>query len=143
MLLFNWKCHYTTFNGTSFHLYLKTGKEHVMNNSSKELAWDSSEPSWDAIDLIGSLTRSKAIWKNPELLNLVESTPSPNKAFNVVLQRTGSRKKALAARWYRIAMRDYGEQTPGALVSILELPQGVAQLEMLLTKTPTTSLKMG
>ena len=27
----------------------------------------------DAIELIGFLTRSKAIWKNPELLKLVEA----------------------------------------------------------------------
>lgn len=107
-----------------------------MNDSSKEPARDPSEPSWDTISLVGSLTRSKAIWKNPSLLKLVESAPSPTKAFSVVLQQTGSRRKALAARWYRIAMRDHGEQTPGALVSILQSPQGAARLEMLLTKNP-------
>ena len=94
------------------------------------------EPSWMAIDLVGMLTRSKAIWKNPELLKLVEGTPSPNKAFSVVLQHTGSRRKAKAARWYRMAMRDYGEHSPGALVSVLQSPQGAARLEMLLTKNP-------
>lgn len=97
---------------------------------------DSFEPSNLAIDLVGMLTRSKAIWKNPELLNLVEGTPSPNKAFCVVLKNTGSRRKAIAARWYRMAMRDYGEHSPGALVSILQSPQGAARLELLLTKNP-------
>ena len=97
---------------------------------------DSYEPSNLAIDLVGMLTRSKAIWKNPELLKLVESTPSPNKAFNVVLQHTGSQRKAKSARWYRMAMRDYGEHSPGALVSILQSPRGAARLEVLLTENP-------
>lgn len=97
---------------------------------------DYQEPSDLAVDLVGMLTRSKAIWKNPELLNLVESTPSPNKAFSVVLKHTGSQRKAKAARWYRMAMRDYGEHSPGALVSILQSPQGAARLEWLLTENP-------
>lgn len=97
---------------------------------------DSYEPSNLAIDIVGMLTRSKAIWKNPELLKLVEGTPSPNKAFNVVMKRTGSQRKAKAARWYRMAMRDYGDLSPGALVSIIQSPQGAARLEMLLTENP-------
>lgn len=97
---------------------------------------DEFEPSVDAILLVGMLTRSKAIWKNPELLKLVEGTPSPNKAFNVVFQATGSQRKAKAARYYRMAMRDYGESTPGALVAILQSPQGAAKLERLFTENP-------
>jgi len=97
---------------------------------------DSFEPSGLAIDLVGMLTRSKAIWRNPKLLNLVEGTPSPSKAFSVVFEHTGSRRKAVAARWYRMAMRDYGEHSPGALVSILQSPQGAARLEKLLTENP-------
>jgi len=81
---------------------------------------DEFEPSVDAILLVGMLTRSKAIWKNPELLKLVEATPSPNKAFKVIFQKTGSQRKAKAARYYRMAMRDYGAE----------------KLERLLTENP-------
>ena len=97
---------------------------------------DSFEPSDLAVEIVGLLTRSKAIWKNPDLLKLVERTPSPNNAFSVLMKHTGSRRKALAARWYRMAMRDYGEQSPGTLVSILQSPQGAARLEKLLTANP-------
>ncbi len=87
----------------------------------------------DAVDLVGLLIRSKAIWKNPELLNLVESAPSPTKAFEMVLHQTGSRKKALAARFYACAIRDYGEESLGTLVTILQSPRGAEKLERLLT----------
>jgi hypothetical protein len=97
---------------------------------------EQTEPSDEAVELVGMLTRSKTIWKNPELLKLVENTPSPTKAFSVVLRHTGSQRKAKAARWYRMAMRDYGEHSPGALVGILQSPQGAAQLEKLLTDNP-------
>jgi hypothetical protein len=87
----------------------------------------------DAVELVGYLIRSKAIWKNPELLNLVTSAQSPTSAFSLVLQQTGSRKKALAARWYACALRDYGEESLGTLVAILQNPQGAEKLEHLLT----------
>jgi len=95
----------------------------------------------DAIELVGFLTRSKAIWTCPELLNLVESAPSPNKAFALVLQKTGSQRKAKAGRWYACAIRDFGKDSLGALVAVLRSPQGAEKLEELLTST--TSLKMG
>ena len=105
----------------------------------------------DAVELVGYLIRSKAIWKSPELLNLVvpQSDPSqalsPSKAFSVVLQHTGSRKKALAARWYACAVRDYGEESLGNLVAILQSPRGAERLEKLLTppeyRAPETGSK--
>jgi hypothetical protein len=94
------------------------------------------DPSCLAIDLVGMLTRSKAIWKNPDLLKLVESTPSPNNAYKVVFQKTGSRRKAKAGREFRMAMRDYGEYSPGTLVRFIQLPHGAEQLEKLLTLNP-------
>ena len=89
----------------------------------------------DAVELVGYLKRSKAIWKNPELLNLVESAPnpSPSQVFLHVLKHTGSRRKALAARWYACAIRDYGEESLGSLVVILQSPRGAEKLEQLLT----------
>ena len=53
------------------------------------------------------LARSKAIWLVPELLNLVAMASSPSTAYDLVLQKTGKRKKALAARWLAVALRDY------------------------------------
>lgn len=94
----------------------------------------------DAVMVIGFLTRSKAIWSNSELLNLVESAPSPTKAYALVLQMTGSQKKAKAGRWYACAIRDFGKARLGGLVAVLRSPQGAEKLEELLT---TTSLKMG
>ncbi len=91
----------------------------------------------DAIELVGFLTRSKAIWKNTELLNLVESSSSPSNAFSVVFQHTGKRKKALAARWYACAIRDYGPDSLGALVAVLQSPRGAEKLEQLLTSSHT------
>ena len=96
----------------------------------------------DVIDLVGFLTRSKAIWTCPELLALVELAPSPNKAFAMVLQKTGSQKKAKAGRWYACAIRDFGNDSLGALVAVLRSPQGAEKLERLLL-TSTTSLKTG
>ncbi len=87
----------------------------------------------DAIDLIGFLTRSKAIWKNPELLTLVESASSPSNAFTLVLQKTGNQRTAKAGRWYGCAIRDFGKDSLGALAAILRSPQGVEKLEQLLT----------
>lgn len=88
-----------------------------------------------AIELIGYLTRSKAIWMNPELLKLVESASSPTHAYTLVLQRTGKQKKAKAGRWYACAIRDHGKDSLGALSAILNSPQGAEKLELLLTTT--------
>ncbi len=86
-------------------------------------------------DLMLYLTRSKVIWTNPELLNLVESEPSPTKAFTLVLRSTGSQKKAKAARWYACAIRDFGKDSLGAFASVLRSPQGAEKLERLLLTT--------
>ncbi len=91
----------------------------------------------DAVELIGFLVKSKAIWKNPELLTLVESAPSPTKTHTMVLNHTSSRRKALAARWYACAIRDYGKDSLSALVAVLQSPQGVEKLEKLLTSNHT------
>lgn len=95
---------------------------------------------WQAVELVGFLTRSKAIWNNPALLNLVESAPSPTKAYALVLKNTGSQRKAKAGRWYACAIRDFGKAQLGGLVAVLKSSQGAEKLEELLT---TTSLKMG
>jgi len=87
----------------------------------------------DAVELIGFLVKSKAIWKNSELLTLVESAPSPTKAHTMVLKHTNSRRKAVAARWYACAIRDFGRDSLGAFVAVLQSPQGVEKLEELLT----------
>lgn len=89
----------------------------------------------DVIDIIGYLTRSKAIWRNPELLNLVESAPSPTKAQALVLQKTGKKKKGVAAYYYASAIRDFGKESLGALTVILSSPQGEEKLEEWLTTT--------
>ena len=101
---------------------LTTGKEHVMNED-------------DAVMIVGYLTRSKAIWKDPVLLALVESAPSPTKAFALVLQKTGSQKKAKAGRWYACAIRDFGKDSLGALTKVLQSPQGAEKLEELILTT--------
>lgn len=64
--------------------------------------------------LVELMTRSKAVWLAPVLLNLTESADSPSKAYDLVLNETGKRKKALAARWYAIACRDFGQDLVGA-----------------------------
>lgn len=89
----------------------------------------------DAIELVGFLTRSKAIWTNSELLALVESAPSPTKAFTLVLQATGSQKKAKAGRFYALAIRDFGLDSLGALTRVLQSPQGAERLENLIITT--------
>lgn len=89
----------------------------------------------DAVQLVGYLTRSKAIWNNPVLLTLVESAPSPTKAFALVLQETGSQKKAKAGRWYACAIRDFGKDSLGAFTKVLQSPQGAQKLEELILTT--------
>ncbi len=95
----------------------------------------------DAVELVGYLTRSKAIWSNPELLSLVESAPSPNQAFALVLQETGSQRKAKAGRWYACAVRDFGKDSLGALTAVLRSPQCADRLEKLLTTTYSVNRK--
>ena len=53
------------------------------------------------------LAHSKAVWINPELRNLVAIASSPSAACKLVLQKTGSRKKAKAAHKFAQALRDY------------------------------------
>ncbi len=89
----------------------------------------------DAIELIGFLTRSKVIWTDPELLNLVESSSSPTHAFTLVLKETGSQRKAKAGRWYGCAIRDFGKDSLGPLTTVLRSPQGAEKLEKLITTT--------
>lgn len=89
----------------------------------------------DAVELVGFLTRSKAIWTCPELLKLVESASSPTNAYALVFKHTGKQKKALAGRWYACAIRGYGKDSLGALTAVLNSPQGAEKLEALLTTT--------
>lgn len=68
----------------------------------------------DAERLVDLLARSKAVWMNPELLNLTEGAESPNQAYQAVLHHTDSRKKAKAANLLAIAFRDFPKPTVGA-----------------------------
>ena len=79
--------------------------------------------------ILWSLTRSKAIWMNPELLNLVESAASPRQADRIVFMRTGSRKKGRAAHAYACALRDHPDAPLGALIAVLRSPNGLKKLE--------------
>lgn len=53
------------------------------------------------------LAHSKAVWIVPELRNLIAIATSPSAAHKLVLQKTGSRKKAKAAHKLAQALRDY------------------------------------
>jgi len=53
------------------------------------------------------MARAKAVWADPKLLDLTEKADSPTQAYEIVLAETGKRRKALAARWYKIVCRDY------------------------------------
>jgi hypothetical protein len=53
------------------------------------------------------LAHSKAVWICPELRNMVAIASSPSAAGKLVLQKTGSRKKAKAAHKFAQAIRDY------------------------------------
>ena len=55
-------------------------------------------------ELLDLLARSKAVWVVPELRTLTEEANSPTHAYNLVLEKTGKHRKALAARWYAIAL---------------------------------------
>ena len=87
--------------------------------------------------LMELLARAKAAWLSQELLNLTESVQSPSQAYELVLERTGKRKKALAARWYAVACRDFNSDIVGACVRFLRaVPNCQQRLRELLT-TPT------
>lgn len=58
-------------------------------------------------ELLRLLTRSKAIWMVPDLLNLTESAENANHAYKLVFFKTNKRRKAIAARWYAIALRNF------------------------------------
>ncbi len=113
----------TTYLEIHSEWHFDKGKEHVMYSED------------DAVNLIGYLTRSKAIWMNPALLTLVESASSPTNAYALVFKHTGSQKKARAGRWYACAIRDFGKDSLGALTAVLKSPQGAEKLEVLLTTT--------
>lgn len=94
----------------------------------------------DVERLMELLARAKAVWAVPELLNLTESAENPTKAYNLVLQKTGKRKKALAARWHVIACRDFNADLVGACVRFLRfVPQEREKLGQFLVSfsTPT------
>lgn len=83
--------------------------------------------------LLGLLARAKAAWIVSELRTLVEAAESPSKAYDLVLEKTGKRKKALAARWFAIAMRDFNPDIVGAAVRFLgAVPHNVDRLRALL-----------
>jgi hypothetical protein len=44
--------------------------------------------------LVKLLTRSKAIWMVPDLLNLVESVENPNHAYKLIFDKVNKRKEA-------------------------------------------------
>ncbi|MDD5433148.1 MAG: response regulator [Candidatus Pacebacteria bacterium] len=57
--------------------------------------------------LLELLARSKAVWMDPDLLTLAESAENPSHAYRLIIEKIGKRKKALAARWYAVAKRDF------------------------------------
>ncbi len=61
----------------------------------------------DISEFVELLASAKAVWSDPELLTLTRSAESPSAAHKLVLQKTGKRKKAEAARCYAKACRDY------------------------------------
>lgn len=71
--------------------------------------------------LLDLLARSKAVWIVPDLLNLAEEATSPNNAYDRVFQHTDKRKKALAARWYAVALRDFEPKLVRACVRWLQM----------------------
>jgi len=68
----------------------------------------------DCDRIVELMARAKAVWMDPDLLNLTEKASSPSDAFKIVLVETGKRKKALAARWYKIVGRDYNPRLAAA-----------------------------
>jgi hypothetical protein len=70
------------------------------------------------------LAHSKAVWINPELRNMVAIASSPSAANKLVLQKTGSRKRAKAAHKLAQALRDYGPMLVRSAIRFLEGPCG-------------------
>jgi len=71
-------------------------------------------------EFVDLLARSKAVWMVPELLNLAATASSPSSAYELVLQKTGSRRKAKAARWLAITVRDYFQMWPQSAIRFLK-----------------------
>jgi hypothetical protein len=74
--------------------------------------------------LFGLLARAKAVWTDPRLCTLTEETTNPTQAYERMLEATKKRKKALAARWYAIALRDFDRDIVGASVRYLRANPG-------------------
>lgn len=88
--------------------------------------------------LLELLARAKAVWMVPELLNLTESAENPTQAYDLVLQKTGKRKKALAARWHAVACRDFNADLVGACVRFLRyVPNGTQKIAQFLVSPST------
>jgi len=86
--------------------------------------------------LVELMARSKAIWMVPALLNLTESAVSPSNAYDLVLDETGKRKKALAARWFAVAVREFEPNLVGACVRWLKFTKrGPESLQQFLNIT--------
>lgn len=86
--------------------------------------------------LLKLLARAKAVWMDQNLLNLTESAGTPTNAYDIVFKQTGKRRKALAARWYAVARRDFHPDLVGACVRWLRYPhwsRGSKQLRIFLT----------
>ena len=71
-------------------------------------------------EFVDLLARSKAVWMVPELLNLAATASSPSAAYDLVLQKTGSRRKAKAARRLAITVRDYYPMWPQSAIRFLK-----------------------
>ncbi len=71
--------------------------------------------------LVDLMARSKAVWMIPDLLHLAEEATSPSNAYDRVFQHTNKRKKALAARWFAIALKDFDPKLVRACVRWLQM----------------------
>jgi hypothetical protein len=90
----------------------------------------------EADKLLELMARAKAVWMVPELLKLAEEASSPTDAYAVVLEHTGKRKKALAARWYAIAQRTFDPFIVGATSRYLRTLKNAPQRLRILLTTP-------
>jgi len=57
----------------------------------------------------------------PDLLNLTESAENSSHAYKSVFDKTNKRKKALAARWHAIALKDFHPDLVGACAKWLKV----------------------
>lgn len=89
------------YGGTwSFHCENPTLKKVVPE---KKLLTDK-----ESIDqFVELIAGSKSVWMNPELQNIVAAASSPSSASKIVLEKTGSRKKAKAAHKLAQALKNY------------------------------------